>query len=193
MGGEPKLEQLKRRLSRQKELLANSSDAEARRSVTEEALHVQQELARLKEAPEHRRAVLLQEIEHIEDGISDLIETMDPATVERLNTLLRSAREEISNENWSGVRQLVQQARTVFQRSLYEQPAFIFAMFERLAAERHSALDKDLHDRLVDQGWTAVEQQDVESVREVLGMIVRNRMPNESESSGVTMLAGLMR
>lgn len=193
MGGEPKLEQLKRRLSRQKELLANSSDAEARRSVTEEALHVQQELARLKEAPEHRRAVLLQEIEHIEDGISDLIETMDPSTVERLNTLLRSAREEISNENWSGVRQLVQQARTVFQRSLYEQPAFIFAMFERLAAERHSALDKDLHDRLVDQGWTAVEQQDVESVREVLGMIVRNRMPNESESSGVTMLAGLMR
>jgi molecular chaperone DnaK len=193
MGREPKLDLLQRRLARQRELLANSSDAEARRSITEEALHVQQELARLKEAPEHQRAVLLQEIERIEDGISDLIESMDPGTVERLSTLLRSAREEISNKNWSGVRQLVQQARTVFQRSLYEHPAFLLAMFERLSQERHSALDKDLHDRLVQQGWAAVEQQDIDSVREVLSMIVRNRMPNETESSGVTMLAGLMR
>lgn len=193
MGSDPKLDQLQRRIGRQHELLENSNDAEARRSVTEEALHVQQELARLKEAPEHRRAVLLREIEQLEDGIAELIDTMDPVTVERLNTLLRSAREEISNENWSGVRQLVQQAMTVFHRALYEQPGFILAMFERFSHERHIALDKDLHDRLVAQGRTAAEQQDIESLREVVGMIVRNRMPNETESSGVVMLAGLMK
>ncbi len=193
MDREPQLDQLQRRLVRQQELLANSSDAEARRSVTEEALHVQQELARLKEAPEHRRAVLLQEIEQIADGISDLVETMEPTTVERLTTLLRSAREEISNENWSGVRQLVQQARTIFHRALYEQPGFIMAMFEKFAQERHIALDKNLHDRLVQQGRTAAQQEDTETLREIIGMIVRNRMPNDNESSGVAMLAGLMR
>ena len=193
MGRDPRLDQLQRRLVRQQELLANSSDAEARRSVTEESLHVQQELARLKEAPEHRRAVLLQEIEQIEEGIADLVDTIDPATVGRLNTLLRSAREEISNENWSGVRQLVQQAHTVFRRTLYDQPGFIVAMFERFARERHIALDKNLHDRLVEQGRTAFEQQDIESLREIISMIVRNRMPNDTESSGVAMLAGLMR
>lgn len=193
IGNEPQLDQLQRRLVRQQELLANSSDAEARRSVTEEALHVQQELARLKEAPGHRRAVLLQEIEQIAEGIADLVETMDPATVERLKTLLQSAREEISNENWSGVRQLIQQARTVFHRALYEQPGFIMAMFERFAQERHLSLDKNLHDRLVQQGRTALQQEDAESLREIIGMIVRNRMPNDSESSGVAMLAGLMK
>lgn len=193
MKRDPKLDQLQRRLVRQQELLANSNDAEARRSVTEEALHVQQELARLKEAPEHRRAVLLQEIEQIEEGIADLVETMDPTTVERLKTLLRSAREEISNENWSGVRQLVQQAHTVFHRALYEQPGFIMAMFERFAQERHVALDKGLHDRLVQQGRAAFQEKDIDSLREIIGMIVRNRMPNETESSGVAMLAGLMK
>ena len=193
MVSDPKLDQLQRRVARQQELLENSSDAEARRSVTEEALHVQQELARLKEAPEHRRAVLLREIEQVEDGIAELIDTMDPVTAERLNTLLRSAREEISNENWSGVRQLVHQAHTVFHRALYEQPGFILAMFERISHERHIALDKDLHDRLVDQGKEAAEQQDIESLREILAIMVRNRMPNETESSGVAMLAGLMR
>ena len=100
-GDDAKLDGLQRRVARQHELLSNSSDAEARRAVTEEALHVQQELARLKEAPEHRRAVLLQEIEQIEEGVADLVESFDPETVERLNTLLRSAREEISNQNWS--------------------------------------------------------------------------------------------
>lgn len=193
MGPDSKLDQLERRIGRQRELLANSSDAEARRSITEEALYVQQELARLREAPEHRRAVLLQEIEQIEDGIADLIDSFDPETIARLNTLLRSAREEISNQNWSEVRQLVLQARSVFQRSLYQQPGFIIGMFENLAQERHTALDKDLHDRLVQEGQASVAQNDIEGVREIVGAMFRNRMPNESESSGVAMLAGLMR
>jgi molecular chaperone DnaK len=161
--------------------------------VTEEALHVQQELARLKEAPEHRRAVLLQEIEQIEEGVADLVESFDPETVERLNTLLRSAREEISNQNWSGVRQLVQQARTVFQRALVQQPGFIMHMFETLSVERHSALDKNLHDRLVQEGEQCLESGDIEGVREVVGAILRNRMPSEAESGGVAMLSSLMR
>lgn len=193
IGDDSKLDGLQRRVARQHELLSNSSDAEARRAVTEEALHVQQELARLKEAPEHRRAVLLQEIEQIEEGVADLVDSFDPETVERLNTLLRSAREEISNKNWSEVRQLVQQARTIFQRALVQQPGFILHMFETLSEERHSALDKNLHDRLVQEGGQCLESGDIEGVREVVGAILRNRMPSESESGGVAILSSLMR
>jgi len=193
MAREPKLAELQRRLARQSELLANSDDAEARKSVMEEALHVQQELARLKNSEEHRRAVLLLEIETLDEGISNLAESMEPSIVERLQTLLRSAREEISNKNWDRVRQMIQQARAVFERSLFEQPAYILAMFERLSQERHSALDKDLFDRLVQQGWAAAEEEDLESVREVITAMFRNRMPGEGDSSGVAMLAGLMK
>ena len=193
IGDDSNLDGLQRRVARQHELLSNSSDAEARKAVTEEALHVQQELARLKEAPEHRRAVLLQEIEQIEEVVADLVDSFDPETVERLNTLLRSAREEISNKNWSEVRQLVQQARTIFQRALVQQPGFILHMFETLSEERHSALDKNLHDRLVQEGGQCLESGDIEGVREVVGAILRNRMPSESESGGVAILSSLMR
>lgn len=193
IGDDSRLDNLQRRVARQHELLANSNDAEARRAVTEEALHVQQELARLKEAPENRRAVLLQEIEHLEDGVADLIDQFEAATVERLNVLLRTAREEISNQNWSEARHLVQQAGTVFQRALVQQPGFILHMFERLSEERHSALDKKLHDRLVQEGLECVSNGDVEGVREIVGAIVRNRMPSESESGGVAMLSSLMK
>jgi hypothetical protein len=58
-------------------------------------------------------------------------------------------------------------------------------MFERLSQERHSALDKDLFDRLVQQGWAAAEEGDVDSVREIISAMFRNRMPGESDSSGV--------
>jgi len=143
--------------------------------------------------PEHRRAVLLQEIEHIEDGIADLIDSFDPETIERLTILLRSAREEISNQNWTEVKQLVQQARTVFQRALVQQPGFILQMFENLTQERHSALDKKLHDQCVARGQAAIASEDIEGVREVVGAMFRNRMPSENESSGVTLLSGLMR
>lgn len=137
--------------------------------------------------------MLLQEIEQIEEGVADLVESFDPETVERLNTLLRSAREEISNKNWSEVRQLVQQARTIFQRALVQQPGFILHMFETLSEERHSALDKNLHDRLVQEGGQCLESGDIEGVREVVGAILRNRMPSESESGGVAILSSLMR
>jgi molecular chaperone DnaK len=193
LGNDNRLEQLHARLLRQQELLTNSGDAEARRSVTEEALHVQQELARLKDAPEHRRAVLLEEIAEIEEGLADLIETFEPAAIERLSTLLRSAKEEVSNQNWTEARQLTQQARVVFQRALVQQPAFILRMFEQLSEQQHLAVDKNLHDRLVQQGMSCAESGDIDGVREVVGAIYRNTMPDDYEASGVARLAGLMR
>lgn len=80
VGSSSQLDSLERRLSRQGELLSHSDDAEARRAVTEEALHVQQELARLRDAPENRRAVLLLEIDRLEEGAADLIDGLDSAT-----------------------------------------------------------------------------------------------------------------
>jgi molecular chaperone DnaK len=193
LGSMSQLDALDRRLSRQRELLTNWHDAEARRSVTEEALHVQQELARLRDAPEHRRAALLDEIERIEDGVANVVEGLDAETVQRLNTLLSSAREELSNGNWKKVRDLVEQAQSNFQKVLFEQPSFILAVFEDVARERHVALDKDLHDQLVAEGHAATEKGDIDTVREVIGKILRNRMPNESSSKGVAALAGLLK
>jgi molecular chaperone DnaK len=184
---------MERRLARQQELLDNSTDAEARRSVTEEALHVQQELARLGDAPEHRKAILLEEIDRIEEGAADLIDKIEAETAQRLSILLHSAREELSNGNWKKARDLVEQAHAIFQRALFQQPAFIAAVFENLRDERFSALDKGLHDRLSSEGEAAISNGDVEGLRDVVAQMFGNRMPTEHSSKGVSMLAGLLR
>lgn len=182
-----------RRITRQRELLANSNDAEARRAVTEEALHVQQELARMRDAPEHRRALMLQEIEEIGDGVADLIDNLEGETVQRLNTLLHSAREEIGNGNWKKANDLIRQAQAIFQRALYDQPGFVLAVFENVAQERFAALDKGLHDRIVAEGQAAAQAGDIDGVRQAIGRMFGNRMPTEASSKGVAMLAGLLR
>ncbi|USI79078.1 Hsp70 family protein [Sphingopyxis sp. USTB-05] len=193
LGASSELDRMERRLARQQELLDNSIDAEARRLATEEALHVQQELARLSDAPEHRKAMLLQEIDRIEEGAADLIEKIEAETAQRLSTLLHSAREELSNGNWKKARDLVEQARSIFQRALFQQPTFIAAVFENLRDERFSALDKNLHDQLTREGDAAIAAGDVDSLREVVAQMFGNRMPTEHSSKGVSMLAGLLR
>lgn len=193
LGASSELDRMERRLARQQELLDNSTDAEARRSVTEEALHVQQELARLGDAPEHRKAILLEEIDRIEEGAADLIDKIEAETAQRLSILLHSAREELSNGNWKKARDLVEQAHAIFQRALFQQPAFIAAVFEKLRDERFSALDKGLHDRLSSEGEAAISNGDVEGLRDVVAQMFGNRMPTEHSSKGVSMLAGLLR
>lgn len=193
LGASSELDRMERRLARQQELLDNSADAEARRSVTEESLHVQQELARLADAPEHRRAILLEGIDRIEEGAADFIDTIEPETARRLTTLLHSAREELSNSNWKKARDLVEQAGAIFQRALFQQPAFIAAVFENLRDERFTALDKQLHDLLCQDGEAAIASGDVERLRSVISQMFGNRMPTEHSSKGVSMLAGLLR
>src|SRR5690606_29118486 len=68
----PEIPLLTRRLTRLEELLENSGEAEARRAATEEALHIQQELARLRDAPENRHAVMLKDLESFEDAVSEI-------------------------------------------------------------------------------------------------------------------------
>lgn len=66
-------------------------------------------------------------------------------------------------------------------------------MFECFAQERQIALDENLHDRLLEQGSAAADQQNIDSLREIVVMIVRNGMPNETENNGVATHADPMR
>lgn len=189
----PELAALERRLGRLEELLINSSDAEARRAASEEALHIQQELARLRDTPDNRRAVILRDLEALEDTVSEEVENLEIAVVERLNRLAHSAREAIGGEDWKKARQIIEQMYSIYYSALYERPDFVLAMFADLAGERFAALDKDLHDQLVEKGVSFAEAGDAEGVRSVVGELLNNRMPNQTGAKKVTTLAGIIR
>lgn len=183
--------QLRRRLGRQRELLANSADAEARRAVTEEARHVQQELARLRSAPEHRRTVLLAEIEDTEDAFANVVEDASPTSVERMSTLGRSGREALAREDWDRARQIVEEMRGLMHRTLQEHPAFWLAWFQRFSEQRFGALDKTLHDQLVSRGGAAIEESDFDRLRQVVIQMANNLLPSMNDSRDVAILSGL--
>ena len=188
----PEIATLSRRLARMEELLSNSSEAEARRAATEEALHIQQELARLRETPENRHAVMLRELESFEDAVSEMVEELDRPTVERLTQLGLSAREAMSREDWSKARQITEQMSSIYYASLSQQPGFILGFFVELAAERYAALDKDLHDELVLKGQSFVNSGNIDGVRQTIGKILSNRMHQQTSSNKVTILADLL-
>jgi molecular chaperone DnaK len=189
----PVVATLARRLERQRLLLSNSSDAEARRAAAEEARHIQQELARLRDAPENRREVMLRDLALVEDGFAELIDQLDAATAERITQLGYSAREAIGHEDWNKSRQIIEHMRSTLHNILYRQPAFIVSVFTDLAQERFAALDKDLHEEIVARGVAAIEADDINAVRSAVIELLNNRMPNQMGAKNVAVLAGLIR
>lgn len=170
----------------------NSSDAEARRAATEEALHIQQELARLRDAPGNRHAVMLGDIQALEDEVSEIVEKLDFGTVERLNQLGHSAREAIGREDWTKARQIIDQMSSTFYGALYQLPEFILGMFADIAGERYAALDKSLHDNIVERGMVCVQEGDIDGVREAVRDMLNNRMLNQSGAKKAAVLSGLI-
>ena len=184
---------LKRRLIRLEELLANSADAEARRSASEEALHIQQELARVRNRPENRKAVLLGELNQFQNDVEQLEGALSAEVLERIDQLGTSVREAVGREDWSKAGQIFQQMHTVLFRSLREQPEFVIGQFHELAGERFAALDKSLHDQLVVRGERAIEADDIDELRSVIHFLANNRMVTAAPSAKIAILAGLVR
>lgn len=184
---------LKRRLARLEKLLANSDDAEARRAASEEALYIQQELARVRNRPENRKAVLLGELNQLQDYVDQLESSLSNDVLARIAQLGHNVRESVGREDWSKAGQIFEQMQTVLFRALREQPEFVVAQFHDLASERFAALDKILHDQLVARGEQAIEANDIEDLRSVIHLLINNRMVTASASAKIAILAGLVR
>lgn len=184
---------LKRRLVRLEELLNNSAEAESRRAAYEEALHIHQELARMRNRPENRKAVLLAELNQFQDYVEGLESALSYEVVTRIAQLADNVREAIAREDWSKAGQIFEQMRSSLFRALREQPGFVIAQFEDLASERFAALDKTLHDQLVARGEQAVASGDLDEVRSVVHYIINNRMVTSAPSTKIAVLAGLVR
>lgn len=188
-----KIAEISRRLDRQEELLRSSDDPEVRKSVMEEALHIQQDLSRLRTNPETQRQILIADVDEIEDQVAGMAPDMEPETLQRINSLIHSCREQIGYKEYKKANELVEQIRSIISRFLSQQPEFVIGAFKHFAAQRAEALDKTAHDRAVQAGLRALEQQDIEGVRDAIGELLRNRMPGSRETASIAALAGLVR
>jgi len=187
---------LEDRLARQRELLRLSHEADARRAVSEEGRLIRQEAARIRSRPENLKSSLRSEIdEFVEMFAIVFAKTSDPKINAQINRLAGLARDALMKDDPNSIadaRRSLDEMRAILFSDLAKRPGFWVGMFEDLAKDRHRAIDKTKHDRLVNEGEAFIKKEDLDSLRQITFQL-RDNMVRTSDASSPDVLAGLMR
>jgi molecular chaperone DnaK len=185
---------LQQRIHRQKQELANSYEADTRRSITEEARTIRQEIAKIRENPANVGLLVSADIQgavaHFDQEVRP---SCTPAVADRYDRLVRQAREEIALGKIDDAKRSLSEMRSLTWEELNKQPAFVIASFRKLAQERHLAIDKALHDQVAQAGEASANRHDMNGVYSAMRQILDNRVPTSAKTGPGEGLAGLMR
>jgi len=195
-GAADELEPLRQRLSRQREQLEQTFDADGNRVATEEARLLRQEVAIILGKDEHRGAALSRELTELKSAFNYRArEIADADQVKRFDELAGRAAQEIvrGRPGFDTARHQLAEMRAVMQRVLWSDPAFIADVFNTLAGDSYRAIDPKLHERLVETGQKALLHGDVDGVRDIVFEMISNRISPPAGSSAVAALATIMR
>jgi len=81
----------------------------------------------------------------------------------------------------------------IFMAAAKEHPGFQVDIFLAFARERHLAIDKALHDRIVADGQACIDRNDLDGLRRAIGAILANQIPTDAKKAATAALAGLMK
>jgi molecular chaperone DnaK len=184
---------LRSRLARKREALKLSYDAETRRSVSEEGLLIRQEVLRIKNKPKFVRSAIRSDIDQFVEGFAihyaSEVDANINAQIHRLAGYARNALVRASPDSVEEARRSLEEIRDLLFGALAKQPGFWVARFEGLAEDRHLAIDKERHDRLVAESEAAVRSNDIDAVRQLTFRLSENMVHMGGPGQGET-LAG---
>jgi molecular chaperone DnaK len=89
-------------------------------------------------------------------------------------------------------RRSLEEMRAIVFSDFVKQPGFWVGMFEDMAKDRHRAIDKAKHDRLVREGQNYIQAEDIDGLRQT-NFQMRDNMVRGTDGSSADALAGLMR
>jgi molecular chaperone DnaK len=185
---------LKQRIENRRQQLKDAYEADCRRSVADEGRAIRQEISKIKSKRENVGDVLRTEIDSVASAYNGVIRpTATPAICDRFDRLVRQAGDAILQGNIADAKKsLFEMQATLFEEAR-KQPSFVIDTFLDLAKDRHFAIDKVLHDRLVEDGKARIGKQDIDGLRSLIGKMLDNRYPTTASGSAAMTLAGLMK
>jgi molecular chaperone DnaK len=190
------ISELQDRLARQQDTLRLAHEADTRRTVSEEGRRIRQEVARIRNNPQNIRASLRAEIDEFVEAFSlYLSKTADPKVNSQVHRLAGLARDALVKEDLNGIedaRRSLDEMRAIVLSDFAKQPTFWVGMFDDMANDRHRAIDKAKHDRLVREGQSCIKAEDVDGLRQI-NFQMRDNMLRGADGSSADILAGLMR
>src|SRR5581483_5811369 len=186
--------ELASRIERERQNLKTSYEADTNRSIAEEGRAIRQEISKIKDRRENVSDVLRAELESLVTAFDGAIRSnAEAAALERFDRLARQTRDSIARGNVEDARKSVSEMRAICFDEARKQPAFVIDMFLELARDRHLAIDKALHDRLIEAGKANIDRSDLSGLRAVIGQMLDNRYPMDAKDSAKIALAGLMK
>jgi molecular chaperone DnaK len=185
--------ELARRIKLQRQNLKASYEADTNRSIAEEGRAIRLEIAKIKDRRENVGDVLRAELESLLAAFDEAIrQNAEALAAERFDRLARQARESIARGHADDAKKSLSEMRAICFDEARKQPGFVVDVFLEYARERHVAIDKAVHDRLVDAGKASMERNDLDGLRAVIAQMVENRYRMDAKDSAKA-LAGLMR
>ena len=186
--------ELMHRIELQRQNLKASYEADTNRSIAEEGRAIRLEISKIKDRRENVGDVLRAELESLLAAFDGAIRPHAEAlAVERFDRLARQARDTIARGHTEDARKSISEMKAICFDEARKQPGFVVDIFLEFARERHLAIDKALHDRLVDAGKASIERNELYGLRAVIAQIVENRYPIDAKDSTKITLAGLMK
>ena len=187
---------LQDRLVQQREQLRLSHEADTRRKISEEGRFIRQEIARIRTSPENLKSSIRSEIDEFVEMFSiGFAKTSDPKLNAQINRLAGLARDALMKDDPNSIddaRRSIDEMHAILFSDLTKRPGFWVGMFEDLANDRHRAVDKTKHDRLVSEGQGFIKKEDLDGLRQIASQL-RDNMVRRVGASSPDILAGLMR
>jgi molecular chaperone DnaK len=187
------IEGLRKRVERQHLALAQSTDADTHRAVSEEARKLRQDIALLKHRPEHRAAATAQKLDDVEEEFDGAREYAKVIEADRFDRLGATARRSLRSNDFDDAARAVDEMESIAHALRSRSPEFMIGLFTYLAQSKHLAIDDRIHDRLVAEGTTAVRGGDIDELRVVVSAMLQNCVLPGAGDNDIAALADLMR
>ena len=185
---------MERQLERQREDLSKLPDADARRSAAESAMKIRQSAHKVRRKYENPSEALLREKRQAHDLFEQLdTSQLDSATIERFQRLGKAFFQAIEDNNIADAERALDEMKGVVRSALFEDFGYLRSAFHAMREDRHLAVDKSLHDRLVQEGDQSLASKDKDGLRRAIIGLVQNRFRMGDGRAEIEELADLMR
>lgn len=185
-------------LQDQRRLLATSSQPEDMRRITENLRAIRQKISATVNAPKNKIRVEQAKFDSNKKNFQKLYDNYDISeeTKTRVATLEKNIENELAQNNdksLSEAAKLNNELMNIYSDEMLSQAVVVAHIFRSQVDKRGQALDKNLHDRLVKEGYEALENQDKYALRRIINQITSNFIEQTDIVSSTDELSGLMR
>jgi molecular chaperone DnaK len=187
------IEGLRKRVERQHQTLAQSTDADTHRAASEEARKLRQDVALLKHRPEHRAAATARDLDDVEQEFDTARDYAKVVEADRFDRLGATARRALRAEDFDDAARAVDEMESIAGALRWRNPEFMIEMFGYLAQSKHLAIDDSIHARLVAEGTAAARQNNIDELRSVIFAMLENCVLPGAGGGDIAALADLMR